>query len=71
MCWWCGACSSSSAWGIDDPVGAISVHGANGVWGFDCGGLVLRRQLRRGLERRRRKPILGANWPRCDRPILR
>jgi Amt family ammonium transporter len=25
--------------GIDDPVGAISVHGANGVWGVLCVGL--------------------------------
>ena len=22
---------------IDDPVGAISVHGTAGIWGFTCG----------------------------------
>lgn len=33
VCWWC---SPSSVWKvkIDDPVGAISVHGVVGIWGL-------------------------------------
>ena len=38
--------------GIDDPVGAISVHGVNGLWGVISLGHVRQRQVRGGLERR-------------------
>ena len=49
---------------IDDPVGAISVHGTNGIWGVIAVGPVRRRQeqLRRLVERRARHR---------DRPVLR
>ena len=33
---------------IDDPVGAVSVHFANGVCGHHCRGPVLQRRRRRG-----------------------
>ena len=41
---------------VDDPVGAISVHGVNGLWGVISRRPVRRRQeqLRRLLERRQR-----------------
>ena len=38
--------------GIDDPVGAISVHGVNGLWGVISRGHLRQRQVRGGLERR-------------------
>ena len=38
--------------GIDDPVGAISVHGVNGLWGVISRGHLRQRQVRRRLERR-------------------
>ena len=55
---------------IDDPVGAIAVHGVNGAWGVLCARPLRRRHLRRRLERRaghgqgpvlrRRQPARGA-----------
>ena len=44
---------------IDDPVGAISVHGVNGALGPHRGRPLLRRHLRRRLERRRRDRLPG------------
>ena len=38
---------------VDDPVGAVSVHGICGLWGVICRRPVRRRRLRRRLERRR------------------
>ena len=70
----CRACSSSSrccssrSAGVDDPVGAISVHGTCGLWGLISLGLLRRRHLRRRLERRERNgqgPLLrrsAASW---------
>ena len=51
---------------IDDPVGAISVHGVNGAWGVLCARPLRRRHLRRRLERRRRHgegPVLRRRQP--------
>ncbi len=39
---------------IDDPVGAISVHGVNGAWGLIAVGLFSDGSVRPGMERRRR-----------------
>ena len=68
---------------LDDPVGAISVHGTNGIWGVIAVGSVRRRQeqLRRLVERRarlghrpvlrRRRPARGAADRRGDAARLR
>ena len=51
---------------IDDPVGAISVHGVNGAWGVISLGPLRRRDVRRRLERRRRHgegPLLRRRQP--------
>ncbi len=37
--------------GLDDPVGAVSVHGVCGIWGVLSIGLFAERHLRRRLER--------------------
>ena len=37
--------------GIDDPVGAISVHGIGGIFGVLCVGIFSNGRVRRGLER--------------------
>ena len=51
---------------IDDPVGAVSVHGVNGAWGCLSHRPLRRRSLRRGLERRgdapRRASSTAAAW---------
>ena len=47
---------------VDDPVGAISVHGVNGAWGVLSLGLFADGSLRRRLERRARHG---------DGPVLR
>ena len=49
---------------IDDPVGAIAVHGVNGAWGVLVARPVRRRHLRRRLERRARHGQ-GAVLRRC------
>ena len=40
---------------VDDPVGAVSVHGVNGLWGMIALGLFADGTLRRRLQRRRRR----------------
>ena len=49
-----GASSSTDVLKIDDPVGAISVHGVNGAWGVLSRRPVRRRHVWRRLERRAR-----------------
>ena len=56
--------------GIDDPVGAICVHGVNGLWGVICARPLRRRQLRRRLERRRPRQLPGVAGKR-HRFVLR
>ena len=48
---------------VDDPVGAVSVHGVCGAFGCLSHRPVRHRRVRRGLERR--------GQPRPDRPLLR
>ena len=48
--------------GIDDPVGAISVHGVNGLWGVISLGIIRQRQVRRRLERRGRRRSRRASY---------
>ena len=43
--------------GVDDPVGAISVHGVNGLWGVISRRHLRHRQVRRRLERRRSRGL--------------
>ena len=62
----CSSASSPACWSsvavffvertlkIDDPVGAIAVHGVNGAWGVLCARPLRRRHLRRRPERRPR-----------------
>ena len=49
--------------GIDDPVGAISVHGVCGIFGVLAIGHLRRRSVRRGLEPARtpRRPTARAS----------
>ena len=68
---------------LDDPVGAISVHGTNGIWGVISRRAVRGRQeqLRRRVERRarlghrpllrRRRPARGAADRRGDADRVR
>ena len=43
--------------GIDDPVGAISVHGVGGIFGVLCRRHLRQRHLRRRLERHHRRDM--------------
>ena len=38
-CWWFSRSSSSTRLRLDDPVGAVSVHGVCGAWGTLAAGL--------------------------------
>ena len=72
-CWSCSACSSGTHRGIDDPVGAISVHGVNGLWGVISRRHLRQRQVRRRLERRgpRIECVDDVRLRRRARPVLR
>jgi len=51
---------------IDDPVGAISVHGVNGAWGLIAVGLFSDGSYGAGLERRRLPPTTWASPARAS-----
>ncbi len=58
--------------GVDDPVGAISVHGTCGLWGVLSVGLLVDRPVWWWLEwRRTRRLGQESRSRRCSRPILR
>ena len=64
-------CSSwSASFKIDDPVGAISVHVVNGLFGVLAVGHLRQRQLRRRLERLRQRGRRGHHQGRLG-PVRR
>ena len=70
-CWSSGASSSSTSSSIDDPVGAISVHGVNGAWGVLAVGLFADGTYGAGWNGVGATEYLGNAGTRRDRPVLR